>query len=113
MRNLFQTASYNDMNVIRPQVAEPKVLPDFIKNNKPENFTTMGGVSSNGSFNMAAFGTMQVNNQSKTPVMDFNFLENRPKNPTSSGEGDLIWCSIEVSFISDSFNDELSNCKYS
>lgn len=72
MRNFFQTTNYENLAVNRPQNNEPKVLPDFLKNNKPETFATMGGVGATG-FNMAAFGTMQLNNPQK-PTLDYNFF---------------------------------------
>lgn len=92
MRNFFQTTNYENLAANRPQqVSDPKILPDFLKNSKPDSFATMGGgLGGQGGFNMAAFGTMQASNQQKTTTLDFNFLEKKPTNVTASGAGNLI-----------------------
>jgi len=100
LRNFFQTANYENLAVNRPQVNDPKILPDFLNSNKPDSFATMGGAGSNGGFNMASFGTMQVNTQQKTANLDFNFLDKKPKDIAANGGGNLIWWIVEVLFIS-------------
>lgn len=92
MRNFFQTTNYENLNahVTQQQAVDPKALPDFLKNNKPDTFATMGGMGANGGFNMAAFGTMQMGQQQKTTTLDFNFLGKNPNTSTSNGAGNLI-----------------------
>jgi hypothetical protein len=90
MRNFFQTTNYENLNASRPATNEPKPLPDFLKNTKPDSFATMGGMGANGGFNMASFGTMQAGNPQKTTNLDLNFFEKKPNNLTGSGAGNLI-----------------------
>ena len=90
MTNFFQTTNYDNLNAKRAQPNDPKAIPDFLKNNKPDTFATMGGAGNNGGFNMTAFGTMQLNQQQKTTTLDFNFLDKKPNTTTSSGAGNLI-----------------------
>jgi hypothetical protein len=46
-----------------------------LKNNNPNAFASLGGVNSGtAGFNMANFGTMQINNPPKSGGIDFNFL---------------------------------------
>ena len=90
MTNFFQTTNYDNLNAKRAQPNDPKAIPDFLKNNKPDTFSTMGGAGNNGGFNMTAFGTMQLNQQQKTTTLDFNFLDKKPNTTTSSGAGNLI-----------------------
>jgi hypothetical protein len=90
MRNFFQTSNYENLNVNRAQAADPKTLPDFLKNNQPDAFATMGGMGANGGFNMASFGTIQMAKQQKTTTLDFNFLDKKPNTSTTNGTGNLI-----------------------
>ena len=65
---------------------------DFFKDNKPETFATMSGGASGGfDFNMANFGTMQVN-PAKGGQGEFNFdFGKKPAEKTKGqGIGDLI-----------------------
>ena len=90
MKNLFQTTNYENLNANRSVTNEPKPLPDFLKNNKPDAFVTMGNGGINGGFNMASFGTMQASNPQKTTNLDLNFFEKKPNNLTRNGAGNLI-----------------------
>jgi hypothetical protein len=90
MTSFFQTTNYENLNANRTQQADPKALPDFLKNNKPDTFATIGGAGTNGGFNMAAFGTIQMNQQQRTTTLDFNFLDKKPSTNTSTAAGNLI-----------------------
>jgi len=92
LRNMFQTSNYENLTINRPsQVNEQKPqIQDFFKNTKPEAFATMGGGGSgNVGFNMANFGTMQVNT-AQNPQGDLNFFSKKPNTPSTTGGVNLI-----------------------